>query len=349
MNPASTDNKSADTSLTSPVNKTVTLNAGLLKPATLQLENIAPGTPSSSPKNRGRPSRSVLRERAAQNCTSISTYLSPRREKKKASDPLDPEDNQTPKKSTMNMITDGDQPPGGAEGEVSLTTLMTKLDQMSNTNDLNFAQLNQKIDDTNGATNARIDKLIESNNAEMSSVRSRLDKVEKRLTSADLPDISEKISRLDHLIARHEKDLNKLDLVIKGLKVTAGSDLIGEIGNFLLKFFGLKDVTSAARMIGKTELICATLIDLETKTHILKTKREKLKTTNIYIELPLTSLEKDSRKKLFALAQQERGRGATVKIYPWGLIVDGKKMRLDQRTDVLVEMTPRTAHPKNAI
>lgn len=330
-----------------PIDPTGPSTRTVLRPSILQDVAAAPPSLPSTPRSKGRPSRSVLRERSANNCSPITDYLSPKREKRKAqdSDSVDLEANPTPKKVAMSLGST--QSNESMEVEVSLSTLLVKLNSMSKTNDENFQLLNKQITESNSATNARIDKLIEANNSEMSLVRDRLDHVEERLSRTELPNVSEKIARLDYLISRHEKDLNKLDIVIKGLALTNPNNLVGDVEDFLAKYFELKDVVSTAKPMGKSKLICASLINLETKTCILKSKKDKLKDTNIYIELPLTSQERDSRKKLFDLAQTERDRGKTVKIFPWGLIVDGKKFRLDHRTDSLVELSTRPGRQKN--
>lgn len=80
----------------------------------------------------------------------------------------------------------------------------------------------------------------------------------------------------------------------------------------------------------------------------MKSKREKLKGTKIYVELPLTTRERETRRVLFKLAEAERAKGVEVKMFSWGLSINGKKMRLDHRTETLVEFTPRTSRPKNS-
>lgn len=201
----------------------------ILKPSKLQSVVVSPTRNSPLPKSRGRPSSSALRSREAQNCTTLLNYYSPKRKLAEVDD-SDSVDNPTLKKTLFDVLDpessaditmdDTEDPPN-----VTLQTLLSTLNQMSDTNKENFSELSSKVEDLNKETNSRIDTLIEQNQSEMASMKTRLDKVEDQLSSGTLTGLASKIARLDTLISRQEKEQFKLDIIIKGL--------LGEESNYM--------------------------------------------------------------------------------------------------------------------
>lgn len=181
--------------------------------------------------------------------------------------------------------------------------------------------------------------------------RKRLEKLEKNIQE-DLAtaDLEERIGNIETIVRKtppapalyseickkvqdvanwanvQERNRRKDNIVIKGLQLKTQS-LIPEINTFLKNTFGVVDEILAAKMISKPGSRSAIIVQLESseaKREILQQKKEKLHSSEVFIEPDRTPEDRKIFLSLRAKAKAAREDGRTVVFRGRSIEIDGQ-------------------------
>lgn len=152
------------------------------------------------------------------------------------------------------------------------------------------------------------------------------DKIEKMTTETGLDEeMQEKIKKLEILEEARERKEKRNNIIIKGWEAQKRDSLESEVTEMLKKELNAEVRVEEAFWTKRgTNMITAKLENKDQKREIM-TKKKNLKGKRIFIDNDLTWKERQVQKEIWKIAEEEKGKGAKVKIGYRKIEVNGKK------------------------
>lgn len=185
--------------------------------------------------------------------------------------------------------------------------------------------------------------------------------MERNLNSASnsRPDtkVFSKLDKLSRWVETQESKSRRQNIVIKGLSTTKPAE---EIPSFLETTFSIpRDDCKLIIQEGKDkDRYIVQLGNPEYKKKIMRTKKNALNNTDIFIDNDLTPIEKEEAFEIRKKLREERKKGNKPVVKANKLIMDGKTLQWDRNAKIwkekkneppegVIPQTPRNNNSKN--
>lgn len=174
------------------------------------------------------------------------------------------------------------------------------------------------------------------NNVELQNLKEeiRFDQENRKL---DYKETERKFEEMEIRLEKLEREKIKNNLVISGIKIDTEDKETLKVAtkNFIKEALNADVEIKDAYKIGDKRCIVE-MENMKDKAEILRNKA-KLRGKDVFIDSDLTLKERKIQKQLREMAKIEKGKGAKVKVRYQKLIVDGKLMVWDEKTNILKE------------